>query len=224
MYGGWPIRPFNVLLDPSTREDHLLINHERGALAKKEVRQALDLAIDELSIVDTVTFGVGTVANSYIPAGALYYYKDNLKRPYDPAKAKEMLAAAGASDLTLQYNVEAGNEVDEQIAVLKAAEQLVPHKTAKGFTRLVWELIPGRQNHVLDARVYARAAAALAGVDRFTESDWTRREEILGATRLEDRPAEPLPARPEPPAPNPAPPPVRRPRWIVPRGNWLGGR
>jgi len=108
----------NVLLDPSTREDHLLINHEHGALAKKEVRQALDIAIDEQAIVDTVTFGVGTVANSYIPAGALYYYKDNLKRPYDPAKAKEMLAAAGASDLTLQYNVEAGNEVDEQIAIL----------------------------------------------------------------------------------------------------------
>lgn len=108
----------NVLLDPSTREDHLLINHEHGALAKKEVRQALDMAIDKKAIIDTVTFGVGTVANSYIPAGALYYYKDNLQRPYDPAKAKEMLAAAGASDLTLQYNVEAGNEVDEQIAVL----------------------------------------------------------------------------------------------------------
>src|SRR5688500_1245795 len=81
----------NILLDPSTSEDHLLINHERGALAKKEVRQALDLAIDEQAIVDTVTFGVGTVANSYIPAGALYYYEDNLKRPHDPAKATEML-------------------------------------------------------------------------------------------------------------------------------------
>lgn len=108
----------NVLLDPSTREDHLLINHEHPPLDKKEVRQALDMAIDEQAIVDTVTFGVGTVANSYVPAGALYYYKDNLKRPYDPAKAKEMLEAAGAAGMTLQYNVEAGNEVDEQTAVL----------------------------------------------------------------------------------------------------------
>lgn len=108
----------NVLLDPSTREDHLLINHEHGALAKKDVRQALDMAIDKQAIVDTATFGVGTVANSYVPAGALYYYKDNLKRPFDPAKAKEMLAAAGAGDLTLQYVVPAGDEVNEQIAVL----------------------------------------------------------------------------------------------------------
>jgi peptide/nickel transport system substrate-binding protein len=107
-----------VLLDPSTREDHLLINHERGALAKQEVREALDLAIDEQSIVDTVTFGVGTVANSYVPAGTLYYYADNLRRPHDPEKAKALLKEAGAEGLTLQYNVEAGNEVDEQIAVL----------------------------------------------------------------------------------------------------------
>lgn len=107
-----------VLIDTSTREDHLLINHEHGALAKKEVRQALDMAIDKQALVDTVTFGLGTVANSYIPKGALYYYADNLQRPYDPEKAKAMLAEAGASDLTLNYVVRAGDEVVEQTAVL----------------------------------------------------------------------------------------------------------
>ncbi len=107
-----------VHIDTSTREDHLLINHEHGALAKKEVRQALDMAIDKQAIVDTVTFGLGEVANSYIPKGALYYYADNLQRPYDPEKAKAMLAEAGASDLTLNYVVRAGDEVVEHTAVL----------------------------------------------------------------------------------------------------------
>ena len=107
-----------VHLEPSTREDHLLINHEQGALADKKVRQALDMAIDKQAIVDTVTFGLGTVADSYIPAGALYQNPDNPHRDYDPEKAKEMLAEAGASDLTLNYLIDAGNEVDEQIAVL----------------------------------------------------------------------------------------------------------
>ncbi len=107
-----------VEMDPSTREDHLLINHEHGALAKKEVREALDLAIDKKAIVDAATFGIGEIAYSYIPKGALYHYAQNLQRPYDPAKAKEMLKAAGASDLTLKYIVNAGKETDEQIAVL----------------------------------------------------------------------------------------------------------
>ncbi|MBX9457951.1 MAG: ABC transporter substrate-binding protein [Rhizobium sp.] len=107
-----------VHVETSTREDHLLINHEHGALAKKEVRQALDMAIDKQALVDTVTFGLGTVANSFVPKGALYYYADNLQRPYDPEKAKAMLAEAGASDLTLNYVVRAGDEVVEQTAVL----------------------------------------------------------------------------------------------------------
>lgn len=107
-----------VSLDTSTREDALLINHEKGKLGDKAVRQALDMAIDKQAIVNAVTFGIGEVANSYIPKGALYHYADNLRRPYDPEKAKEMLAAAGASDLALDYNVKAGDEVDEQIAVL----------------------------------------------------------------------------------------------------------
>ncbi|KAA9000660.1 ABC transporter substrate-binding protein [Affinibrenneria salicis] len=107
-----------VELEPSTREDHLLINHEHGALAKPEVRQALDFAIDKDAVVKTVTFGYGQVANSYIPAGALYHYADNLRRPYDPEKAKKMLAEAGAANLKLNYVVNAGDEVDEQIAIL----------------------------------------------------------------------------------------------------------
>jgi peptide/nickel transport system substrate-binding protein len=107
-----------VRMDPSTREDHLLINHEHGALAKKEVREALDLAIDKKAIVEAATFGLGEVANSYIPKGALYHYAENLQRPYDPEKAKQMLKAAGAEGLTLNYVVNAGKETDEQIAVL----------------------------------------------------------------------------------------------------------
>ena len=54
------------------------------------------------------------------------------------------------------------------------AEHLVPVKTAKGYVRLDWALIPGRVNHALDARVYARAAAAVYGMDRFAASDWLR--------------------------------------------------
>ncbi|MFP1742370.1 ABC transporter substrate-binding protein [Lonsdalea quercina] len=107
-----------IHLDPSTREDHLLINHEHGLLSKVEVRQALDYAIDKDAIVKTVTFGYGQVANSYIPAGAVYHYANNLKRPYDVEKAKKMLAEAGASNLKLNYVVNAGDEVDEQIAIL----------------------------------------------------------------------------------------------------------
>lgn len=90
------------------------------------------------------------------------------------------------------------------------AEQLVTHKTKAGFMRLEWELIPGRENHVLDARVYARAAAALAGLDRASEEDWAALEAQLTP------PAAPSAG----PKGGDEPPPAPAPR----RGGWLGDR
>lgn len=71
-------------------------------------------------------------------------------------------------------------EHDEDYFKQLTAEHLVSRKNRRGYTTFEWELIPGRENHVLDARVYARAAAAVAGLDRFQESDWVRLENHVG--------------------------------------------
>jgi phage terminase large subunit GpA-like protein len=41
----------------------------------------------------------------------------------------------------------------------------------RGFTRLEWQKLRER-NEALDCRVYARAAAWIAGADRWTEAKW----------------------------------------------------
>jgi phage terminase large subunit GpA-like protein len=48
------------------------------------------------------------------------------------------------------------------------AEQLVTVKTKRGFARLEWQKLRER-NEALDTRVYARAAAWIAGADRWSE-------------------------------------------------------
>ena len=64
------------------------------------------------------------------------------------------------------------------------AEQLVPHRKRNGFTVHAWEKIPGRENHYLDCRVYARAAAAVAGLDRLSEADWLELAKMAGQEQL----------------------------------------
>lgn len=98
------------------------------------------------------------------------------------------------------------------------AEHLVTARTRAGFVRMEWELLPGRRNDTLDARVYARAAATVAGLDRFTESDWSRLERNVG---IEPAPAA-APAQPPPPAPT-AGPSYRRQSgpWLQPSRGWL---
>ena len=46
------------------------------------------------------------------------------------------------------------------------SEHLVRVAERTGHVKLEWQVSPGRENHWLDCRVYARAAAAVAGLDR----------------------------------------------------------
>jgi phage terminase large subunit GpA-like protein len=55
------------------------------------------------------------------------------------------------------------------------SEQLVTIKTKRGFSRLEWQKLRER-NEALDCRVYARAAAWIAGADRWTETMWRELE------------------------------------------------
>ena len=108
----------SVVVDPSTREDHLLLNHTRPGLDNVKVREAIDYAIDKQAIIEAVTFNLGEVANSYIPKGALYHSDDNGARGYDVEKAKALLVEANAGPLSLTYLVDAGDQTAEQIAIL----------------------------------------------------------------------------------------------------------
>jgi peptide/nickel transport system substrate-binding protein len=108
-----------VHLDPSSREDHLLINHAHVPLGDVQVRRAICMAIDRQAIVKTVLFGHGEVANSIIPAGALYHNDANPTCAYDPDAAGKLLAQAGVGDdLELKLLIAAGNSIDDQTAVL----------------------------------------------------------------------------------------------------------
>lgn len=97
------------------------------------------------------------------------------------------------------------------------AEQLVTVKTRRGFSRHEWQKVRER-NEALDCRVYARAAAWIAGADRWTEDKWRDLENQIGPAPdevVEDvvQPVSELPA-PDRPAGNVRRPPPRRGRRV----------
>jgi phage terminase large subunit GpA-like protein len=69
-------------------------------------------------------------------------------------------------------------------------EQLVTVKTKRGFSRLEWQKLRER-NEALDCRVYARAAAWIAGADRWTEAMWRDLEQQVKEERDDIPAAEP---------------------------------
>jgi phage terminase large subunit GpA-like protein len=79
--------------------------------------------------------------------------------------------------------------VDAEWVKQLVAEQLVTVKTRRGFTRLEWQKLRER-NEALDCRVYARAAAWIAGADRWPERKWRELEaQVTPDARDEEIPA-----------------------------------
>jgi dipeptide transport system substrate-binding protein len=74
---------------------YIAFNVEKKPFDDKRVRQALNLATNKEAILKAVYEGTGQVAKNPIPP-ILWGYNDAIKDyPYDPAKAKELLAQAG---------------------------------------------------------------------------------------------------------------------------------
>ncbi|MEJ8278923.1 ABC transporter substrate-binding protein [Pseudonocardia spirodelae] len=67
------------------------------------VRQAIAYAIDRESLVRTKMPEGSAVAKEFVPPTVAGYADDVTQYPYDPAKAKQLLAAAGATNLTLNF-------------------------------------------------------------------------------------------------------------------------
>ncbi|HEY7542586.1 MAG TPA: ABC transporter substrate-binding protein [Methylomirabilota bacterium] len=64
-------------------------------LDDRRVRQAIVLAINREAIMDGVYFGQNTFARGILPRGMIGYNPQLEGYPYDPQKARELLAAAG---------------------------------------------------------------------------------------------------------------------------------
>ncbi len=75
----------------------LALNQTDPRFTDVRVRQALVDAIDRQAIIKSVELGYGSIANSPITPALAAYYDPSLasKYPYDPAKAKDLLAQAG---------------------------------------------------------------------------------------------------------------------------------
>lgn len=71
------------------------INTTRGPLADARVRQAINYAIDVPRIIERLIGGRGTRAAGVVPPALAGYDSTRKPYPYDPAKAKALLAAAG---------------------------------------------------------------------------------------------------------------------------------
>ena len=80
---------------PALQLVYVGINTTRGPLADVRVRQAINYAIDIKTIIERLVSGRGSRAAGVIPPALAGYDSARRAYPFDVAKAKELLAAAG---------------------------------------------------------------------------------------------------------------------------------
>ena len=84
-----------VTEQPGTIYFYVAYNLDDPALARREVRQALAYATDRASLVTYLLHGQARIADSLLPPNHWAYEPDVLRYNYDPARAEQLLDAAG---------------------------------------------------------------------------------------------------------------------------------
>ena len=86
---------FRIRSEKGIGTTYLGLNLAHPALSDVRVREALANAVDRARIVEHKLLGRATLATSWIPPGHWAHATDTPSHPYDPARARQLLDAAG---------------------------------------------------------------------------------------------------------------------------------
>ncbi|WP_283647284.1 ABC transporter substrate-binding protein [Marinovum algicola] len=97
----------------------LILNAKEGPFADRRVRQAANYAVNKSALVSEVLEGTAEVAAGPTPPAFAWAYNESLEPyPYDPDKARELIAEAGADGAELTFYVtEGGSGMLDPIAM-----------------------------------------------------------------------------------------------------------
>lgn len=104
----------------STQQRYVIINTTLAPFDNVEVRRAFEYAVNKQELADVIAGEYGKPVASIVAETQGKWWNDEMVPfDYDPAKAKEMLAAAGYPDgVDFTLSIRSGSEVYEQMAIL----------------------------------------------------------------------------------------------------------
>jgi peptide/nickel transport system substrate-binding protein len=83
----------------------LSMNNAKGVFTNKALRQAVNYAIDRKALLKAVYDGYGTLIGSMVPPTDPWYQDLSNAYPYDPAKAKALIAQSGVKSPSIAFEV-----------------------------------------------------------------------------------------------------------------------
>ncbi len=127
---------FKVLKGSTTTDVIMAMNHSRKPFHDPKVRQAITLAIDRQAVVKGAVAGYGILIGSHMDPTNSYYVDLAGLYPYDPEKAKLLLAEAG-----FPQGFEAVLRLPEPYAYARRAGEIIADQLAKVGLKVKLEVL-----------------------------------------------------------------------------------
>lgn len=122
------IDTIDMRLEPSTTIYMTLLSEKREPFSNMKARQAAAYAIDDKAMTKAITRGYAVPANTTLP-GSIDYHDDAYPGiPYDPAKAKELLAESGMAGHEVKILATADATAQQMALLLQAQWQAIGFK------------------------------------------------------------------------------------------------
>jgi peptide/nickel transport system substrate-binding protein len=159
---------FEVVIGSTEGETILAMNNARAPLDDIRVRRAIAHAVDRKAVVDGAMFGYGTPNGSHFAPHHPAYLDLTGRYPYDPSKAKALLAEAGHGaglKLTLKlpppsYARRGGEIIAAQLAKVGIEAEIIPVEWAQWLEQVFrgtdYDLTIVSHTEPMDIGIYAR--------------------------------------------------------------------
>jgi peptide/nickel transport system substrate-binding protein len=159
---------FKVVVGTTEGETIMAMNNGRPPFDNLMVRRAVSMAINRQAVIDGAQFGYGTPIGSHFPPHNPAYVDLTGLYPYDPTKAKAMLAAAGypngfKATLKLppvEYARRGGEIIADELKAVGIDVQIIPVEWADWltnvFTNKDYDLTIVSHTEPNDIGIYAR--------------------------------------------------------------------
>jgi peptide/nickel transport system substrate-binding protein len=125
-----------IYLQPDVERDPSPLARDKSGhnpLRDPRVREAISLSIDRKTLTSRLMDGMAVPADRYAPPGLFGALTDAPPRPYDPARARKLLAEAGAEGMSLTLSATR----DRYVADAAVAQALGQYLTRVGIQTTV---------------------------------------------------------------------------------------
>jgi peptide/nickel transport system substrate-binding protein len=126
-----------------------MCNSQKGACKDRRVRQALNYAVDVDKIIEEIKNGAATALNGYLTPHHFGHNPETPAYPYDPEKARRLLAEAGYEDgLELIFDIpsampdeapQLAQMMKEQLHKVGISLEVVEHQDRAAYSEMVRE-------------------------------------------------------------------------------------